>query len=273
MSNTTRSLSAADLSALSPTPAETLALAEAAFRGAGLGQPAPANPLTGPAPKLAVDRAAFVTLRDAASVAATAKLLADPGAEVITMLGCGPRSRAIVPALLAAFPRLERMLCFDPNIELQAQFADEIMTTYDLASIVPPEPHEAAEGAHILVSCLPAAGQPAPMVEFDWLQAGTLCIALDLDATLMPSVFSGAQRLFADSLALWQECTAAGHFAGIAAPKEELTAVAAGRAPGRGAGAPILLSVNLGHPALEAALAGELLKRAEARNLGRMLTA
>ena len=66
---------------------------------------------------------------------------------------------------------------------------------------------------------------------------------------------------------------AAGHLAGWTAPTEELAAVVAGRAPGRGAGVPIIAVTLVGHPALDAALAELLLQRAESSNKGTLLPA
>jgi len=224
-------------------------------------------------PRLVVERAALADARAAACAALAARHLADPGAEVVTILGCNPRGRAVIAAMLAVFPRLERMLCYDPDVDAQARFADDVMTSCELASIIPPEPHEATEGAHILVSCLPAAATPAPVIEADWLQSGTLCLPLDLDATFTAGAIARADRRLTDSLAGWKQCVAAGHLAGWPEPQDELAAVVAGKAPGRGAGVPVIAATLVGHPALDAALAAELLRCAEAAGRGTLLPA
>jgi len=294
-----RFLDAAAVTALLPPPAELIGLCETTLRA--LGQPdAPgaaaaaatwrahhegsgslagrgslAALLDGPsgAPRLVLERAPFIDARLAACAALSAKHLADPRSEVVTILGCNARGRAAVAAMLAVFPRMERMLCYDPDVAAQAAFADEIMTANDLASIIPPEPREATEGAQILVTCLPLAKPPKPVIGADWLQTGTLCLSLDLDASFTPAAIARADRRLTDDLAGWRDCAKAGHLAGWAEPEGELSAVLAGTAPGRGPGVPIIALTLIGHPAVDAALAAELLRRAESSQRGTLLPA
>jgi ornithine cyclodeaminase len=296
VTNAPRFLQAPDVQSLLPTPAETTALLTESLRA--LGEGGGADPATwvadhaagdgggplagrqglaallaapGGAPRLVLERAPLVAARHAACAAIAALHLADPYAEVITLLGCNERGRAVMAALLAAFPETERMLCWDPDVTAQNAFADEIMTTYDVASIIPPEPRECTEGAHILVSCLPVASPPRPVVEPDWLQTGTLCVVTDLDTTFTPAAFAHADRRLTDWLPGLRDCVANGHLAGVPEPAEELAAVVAGRAPGRGEGVPIIASIHVGHPALDAVLAAEVLRRAEAAGKGTLL--
>lgn len=295
-----RFLDAAAVTALLPPPLELIALCEdvlrklgpdsaaasgAAAAGATWRRNHEAGALTGRAPlaalldapggapRLVLERAPFVDARLAACAALAAKHLADPRAEVVTLLGCNARGRAAIEALLAVYPKMERMLCYDPDVRAQAEFADSVMTSHDLASIIPPEPREATEGAQILVTCQAVAKPPKPVIGADWLQTGTLCLSLDLDASFMPAAIARADRRLTDDLAGWRDCVAAGHLAGWAEPQEELAAVVAGRAPGRAAGAPIIALTLVGHPALDAALAAELLRRAEASQRGTLLPA
>jgi len=283
-------LSADDVRAALPAPAELRGLVGEALQSAAAGTPrddaslhaawkAGSGALAGRddlacltdaagAPVLVFERAPFLDARGAATTALAATRLADPASEVITLLGCNARGRAVMDALLDAFPDTERMLCWDPDIDQQAAFADEIMTTHSVASIIPPEPRECTEGAHVLVTCLPVVSPPEPFIEPDWLQTGTLCVALDLDTCFRPAVFAAADRRLTDSLQAWRDCASNGHLQGLPEPGEELGAVLTGSAPGRGEGAPIALLVALGHPAVDVALASALLERARAAGRG-----
>jgi ornithine cyclodeaminase/alanine dehydrogenase-like protein (mu-crystallin family) len=289
-------LSAEDIAAIGPAPAESIAIAEAVFAAHGSQPAGRARWVTGAygaladsaalagkqglatlldadgAPLAVMDREAITCLRIGATTAVTAKHLADPDSEVLVVLGCNPRGRAMMETLFVAFPGKERMLCWDPDTTRQAEFADEIMTTHNVASIIPPEPEEAVEGAQILVSCLPVGDPLAPVVQPDWLQTGTLCVAWDLDATLTPAVFGHADRLITDSLPSWRDCAAAGHMTGTDEPGEDLPGIVAGRAPGRGEGVPIIVCSAVGEPAVDVALAEDVLARALAAGRGRNLS-
>lgn len=215
-----------------------------------------------------LDAAHITAVRTAACTAVTAKYLADPNSEVMTIIGCGVQGRANIEALLTVFPGTERMLAYDVDTDQQARFADEVMTTFDLASIIPPEPREACEGAHVIVSSVPIVKHPEPFIEPDWLQTGTLCVPLDFDAAFTPGSFERADLFVTDDLAQFARYRAKGHFAGCPEPSAELGAIVAGKGPARPDGTPIVMAANLGLGVLDVALGALLLKRAAQQKAG-----
>jgi len=218
-----------------------------------------------------LDASHITAVRTAACAAVTAKHLADPASEVITLIGCGVQARQVIEALLAVFPDTERMLAYDIDPEQQARFADEVMTTFDLASIIPPEPQEACEGAHIIVSSIPIVHEPEAFIEPDWLQTGTLCIPLDFDAAFTPAAYQRAELFVTDDAAQFSRYRERGYFKDIPDPSAELGAIVAGSGPVRPEGAPIVMSANLGLGLLDVALGQQLLQRAGAQSVGREL--
>lgn len=214
-----------------------------------------------------LDASHVTAMRTAACAAVSARHLADPNSEVMTIIGCGVQGRAAIEALLCVFPDTERMLAFDIDVERQAQFADEVMTTFDLASIVPPEPREACEGAHVIVSSVPIVKKPNPFIEPDWLQTGTLCVPLDFDAAFTPASFHHADLLVTDDSAQYAHYKTKGHFVGCPDPGGDLGAVVSGKIK-RPAGTPVVISVNLGLGILDVALGQVLLRRAIEQRVG-----
>ena len=219
-------------------------------------------------PLAVMDAAAITAIRTAACTAVTARLLADPASEVMTIIGCGVQGRANIEALLSVFPDTERMLAYDNNTETQANFADEVMTTFDLASVIPPEPQEACEGAHVIVTSVPIAKHPQPVIEPEWIQTGTLCVTLDFDSSLTPAAFERADLFVTDDLAQFQHYREQGYFAGVPDPTSDLGAMLNGTGPTRPDGTPIVVSANLGLGILDVALGAVILKRAEERGAG-----
>lgn len=219
-------------------------------------------------PLAVMDAGVITAIRTAACTAVTAKHLADPASEVMTIIGCGVQGRSNIEALLTVFPDTERMLAYDIDPEQQARFADEVMTTFDLASIIPPEPQEACEGAHVIVTSLPIVKDPHPAIQPDWLQTGTLCVSLDFDASFAPGAWERADLVVTDDLAQFRHYQSKGYFQGIAEPTGELGKIVAGQGPNRPDGTPIVLSANLGLGILDVALGAAVLARAEARNAG-----
>jgi ornithine cyclodeaminase/alanine dehydrogenase-like protein (mu-crystallin family) len=274
-----RYLDATDLAALL-TPKDSVAVLTAALArlsadGVGglewkssAGGKAPAGSaalLRSGEPVLLADAAAFAVRRGAATALLVTSKLADPKLEVITLLGCNATGRAFMDGAVTLLTGVQRMLCFDPDIPAQGAFADTIMTTYDVASIIPTDPREAVEGAQLLVSCLqPTAAKP--FVEPEWLQSGTTCVLLDGTETFTAATLAGATRRLTDDLAAWR--AAAARLPGVPAPEGDLAALAAGKLPPR-TGTPLIVSVHFGAPSLDAALAAELLARAEAAGRGK----
>ncbi len=295
-----RLLTAADLKTMLPNAGEWVALVEdcfrqigtagaasatggatfkAAFTAPGLKLPAgtgAVSALLGPdgAPRALLDAASFERRRDAAAAAVAVKYLGDMKSfEVITLLGCDELGRELIDALVAVLPNTERMLCFDPDIARQEKFADDVMTQLNLASIIPPEPREAVEGANVLVLNLALGGNwPSPVIESEWLQRGTLVLGLKPGAGLTAAARSEAHRRVTDNLEA-HAAQAPTRFAGEPTPDCDLAAIVAGKAPGRGADNPTILYLAFGLPALDAALAGQLLARAEKANRGALVPA
>lgn len=228
------------------------------------------DPETG-RPLALMDARQITAVRTGACTAVTAKYLADPNSEVMTIIGCGVQGRVNIEALLAVFPDTERMLAFDIDPERQAEFADEVMTTFDLASIIPPEPQEATEGAHVIVTATPILKEPKPVIEPDWLQTGTLCVSLDFDASFTPAAFDRSELFITDDLAQYEHYKQNGHFVGFDSPSAELGKVVAGSGPKRPEGTPIVMAANLGLGVLDVALARKLLDAAEAQDRGTVL--
>lgn len=223
-------------------------------------------------PMALLDAAHITAVRTAACTAVTAKHLADPNSEVFSIIGCGVQGRANIEALLAVFPRAERMLAFDIDVERQADFADEVMTTFDLASVIPPEPQEACEGGHVIVTSLPIVHDPSPAIEPDWIQTGTLCVPLDFDASFTPAAFERADLFVTDDKDQFDRYRSKGYFKDIPDPTGEVGAVVAGKQPGRPDGAPIIIAANLGLGILDVALSAHLFRLAETQNAGTSLS-
>jgi len=219
-----------------------------------------------------LDARAITASRTAACTAVTAKHMADPNSEVMTIIGCGVQGRANIEALLAVFPDTERMLAYDTDVAQQERFADEVMTTFDLASIIPPDAEESCIGGHVIVTATPILKEPAPFIDPEWIQTGTLCVSLDFDAAFMPSCLDRAELFLTDDLSQYAHYKQKGHFSKWPDPVADLGAIVAGTGPTRPDGTPIVVSANLGLGVLDVALGSEILRRAEAAGAGTMLS-
>ncbi|GJM21977.1 MAG: alanine dehydrogenase [Planctomycetota bacterium] len=215
-----------------------------------------------------MDAAQITAVRTGACTAVTAKHLADPNSEVMTIIGCGVQGRVNIEALLAVFPDTERMLAYDIDPSAQEKFADEVMTTFDLASIIPPDAEEACVGGHVIVTATPILKEPKPFIEPAFIQTGTLCVSLDFDAAFDQACFDGSDLCITDDLAQFEHYQQHGHFVGYKSPTDELGKIVCGAGAKRPDGTPIVMAANLGLGVLDVALAKRLLSAAEAAGRG-----
>lgn len=222
-------------------------------------------------PLAILDAAEITAARTGACTAVAARHLAKPDSEVIAILGCGVQGKANFEALLSAFPGTERLLAYDTSTEAQNAFADYVMQTHNVASVIPQDPAECVEGADIVVTSGPIRRAPEPAIEWSWLQTGTLCVALDFDGYFKPEVFANADRFVTDDLAQFDAYADAGYFAGVRKPDSDLPAILAGRAPARPDGEPVIVVANLGLGLLDVALAAAVHERAIAAGRGTAL--
>ena len=126
----------------------------------------------------------------------------------------------------------------------------------------------------MLVTSAPIVKNPEPVIEPEWLQTGTLCVALDFDAYFTPATFERADRFVTDDLGQFGAYRDAGYFAGISRePDSDLPGILAGRSPGRPEGSPIVLAANLGLGILDVALGRTVFERAAVENRGTVLEA
>jgi ornithine cyclodeaminase len=139
----------------------------------GIGIVLLSDPETG-LPVCFLDGTIISAMRTGAVSGLAARELAVPGAAVLALYGAGVQARTQLAALERALPDLAEIRLFDPNRSQTSAFAEREQPGRPPIHVFD-NAREAARGSHVLVAATMA---PAPFVDADWLEPGTLALSV-----------------------------------------------------------------------------------------------
>jgi ornithine cyclodeaminase/alanine dehydrogenase-like protein (mu-crystallin family) len=145
-----------------------------------------------------VDNGYLTELRTGAAGAIAADLLARENAGTVAIIGAGSQARYQLDALRRV-RSIEKVHVASRSPERAWTFADQIESSYGLSAQLCDSVEHAVRGADIVVTTTPAR---APLVEADWLGAGTHVTAVGSDEPskqeLAPDVLARADVIAVD---------------------------------------------------------------------------
>jgi alanine dehydrogenase len=189
-------------------------------------------------PLAVLDSGEITIQRTGAATAVAARRLARPGADTVTICGCGRQGRIHFHAMRHALP-VRRVYAWDADTNAARAFAGELAGTGDVAVEAVSDLEGAVRQSDVVATCTPAR---APFVRRAWLRPGAFVAAVGADSP-------GKQELDADVLApptlvvvdLLAQASHVGELqhaiaAGLVRPADvhaELGEILAGKKPGR----------------------------------------
>ena len=209
-------------------------------------------------------------IRTGAASGVAAVHLARPGASSLGVIGCGRQAETQVEAIRAAIPGIERVVAWCRTPKRLAAFCKRVRV-------------EAAEGASEAAACdvvVTVTSSPDPVLRGDWLRPGALVCAVGANRRdareLDNEVLRRASFVCCDSLD--QARRESGDLiepveAGVLdwLEVQELHSVVAGELPGRQRDDDIVVFKSNGIAAWDLAVAGEAVRLACERGVGREL--
>ena len=122
-------------------------------------------------PLAIMDGTYISAMRTGAVTGVGARYLANPGSEVIGIIGCGVQAKTQIMALQAAIPTLKTVKGYDIRKDAVAQFLQWVGETLPLECVPAESPRQAVEGSDIVVT---ATVGDEPIVKDAWLKKGSL---------------------------------------------------------------------------------------------------
>jgi ornithine cyclodeaminase len=221
---------------------------------------------------IVMDGGLLTELRTAAAGALAASLLALPELEQVCVVGAGGQARFQVEALLAVRP-VTRVVVWARRFEQAAECAAELTARFGVAAAGVSELEPAVRGSQLVVTVTPSR---EPLVRSGWLSPGAHLTAVGSDMPGKQEVEAGvlgsADLVVADHPPVAAVNGELRHALAAGALRLE-DVVALGRLPRRRSENDVTVCDLVGIGVQDAAIAGLLVRRAEERDTGVVLTA
>lgn len=204
------------------------------------------DPETG-IPLAVMDGVYITNLRTGAVAGICAKYLANPGSEVVAIVGAGQQGRTSLTAISRLF-RLKEARAYDLRPEVSEAYAKEMEAAIGVKVFPVTHPRDAVENADIVVT---ATHADEPVVLNEWLKPGVLSVSLGTYQEFDEESLLRADKVLVDN---WEQCSHRGELKKLVARgrfKQEMVyaeigEVAAGLKPGRNSPTERIMAVPIG---------------------------
>jgi ornithine cyclodeaminase len=220
-----------------------------------------------------LDNGYLTELRTAAAGAIAAKYMAPNSVEQAAVIGAGVQGRFQIEAL-ARVCSFQRLMVYDHHATNVDRYRAHMKERLRAEIITAASPQEALKGSRIVVTTTPSR---EPVVKAEWVERGTHITAMGSDnpdkQELDVQVLKKADRIIADSI---PQCVRLGEIhhavaAGVLTEQDidgELGAVVSGDIPGRTSESEITICDLTGVGVQDAAIAGLVVRKALASDVG-----
>jgi len=220
-----------------------------------------------------LDNGYLTELRTAAAGAVAAKYMASNSVEQVAVIGAGAQGRFQIEAL-ARVCSFDRIKVYDHRRSNMERYASEMKERVRAEIVGASTPEEALRGSRIVITSTPSK---IPILFGDWVEPGTHITAMGSDGVdkqeLDISVLQKADRIIADSI---PQCLRLGEIhhaitAGVIKESDidgELGEVVSGHIPGRLSQKEITICDLTGVGVQDAAIAGLVVRKMLASDIG-----
>ncbi len=209
----------------------------------------------------------ITAMRTAAATAVAARKLARSDSAVLGVLGCGVQGRTNTEALNVDF-HLQRVMAYDLNAEMAHNFADEIVSRFDLEVVVVDRPREAVIGCDMVVTAGPILKHPHATIQAGWMEEGAFASLIDFDSYWHADALKEVDKFCTDDLPQLDHYKEIGYFKDIPPIHADLGQLVISNKPGREKADERTMACNLGLAMDDMAVASAIYDRAVDRGIG-----
>ena len=221
-------------------------------------------------PIAVMDCAWSTGVRTAAVSALSAKYLARKNSEVLSIIGTGIQGRIHGAFLKTVIGSLKTLKVYDINKDIIESFKKYVNEKTKIDIIVESSYENAIRDADIIVTCTGKLSEP--VYNKEWVKQGALVLPVHTCGWTKDFPYT-ADKFIADDWIQLKDSHAvpSGYYKTLPEPYCELGKVIAGMKPGRENDKEIILCHNMGIALHDMALAQEIIKIAENKNIGTIL--
>jgi len=228
------------------------------------------NPETG-IPIAVMDCTWITAMRTGAVTAVAAKYLARLDASVIGIIGCGVQSRSNIEALAAVLKKITTVKAYDARPESQKAYVEEMGKKFKFNVVGVGSPKEAVTSSDVVVTAVPIAKDPQPVIEDSWLKPGALAAPVDLDTLWKAEVMQRVDKFCVDDTPQILRFKSEGYLKSLPEIYADLGEIVAKKKPGRQNDKERIMSMNLGLALDDVAVAIHIYQTALEKGIGRKL--
>jgi len=198
--------------------------------------------------------------------------LARKNSTEVGILGCGVQGREHVPALAQVMPALKKVKVLDKFPESAERLVRDYSGKYPFEIVVAKDVEELVRNSDVVVTATAILQKPNPLIKDSWIKKGAFLAPIDFDSVFEWKTMKRADKFLVDSLDEMEYFMQVGYLAnGLPKLHAEIGEVVAGLKPGRENDNELIMDMNIGMGVEDVVLAQDILKRAQARGVGRML--
>jgi ornithine cyclodeaminase/alanine dehydrogenase len=228
------------------------------------------DPETG-IPIAVMDCTWITAMRTGAVTAVAAKYLARPDASVIGIIGCGVQGRSNLEALAAVLKKITTVKAYDARPESQKAYVEEMGKKFKFNVVGVGSPKEAVISSDVVVTAVPIAKDPQPVIEDSWLKPGALAAPVDLDTLWKAEVMQKVDKFCVDDTPQILRFKSEGYLKSLPEIYADLGEIVAKKKPGRQNDKERIMSMNLGLALEDVAVAIHIYQTALEKGIGRKL--
>lgn len=228
------------------------------------------DPETG-IPIAVMDCTWITAMRTGAVTAVAAKYLARPDASVIGIIGCGVQGRSNIEALAAVLKKITTVKAYDARPESQKAYVEEMGKKFKFNVVGVGSPKEAVTSSDVVVTAVPIAKDPQPVIEDSWLKPGALAAPVDLDTLWKGEVMQRVNKFCVDDMPQILHFKSEGYLKSLPEIYADLGEIVAKKKPGRQNDKERIMSMNLGLALDDVAVAIHIYQTALEKGIGRKL--
>ena len=228
------------------------------------------DPETG-IPIAVMDCAWITAMRTGAVTAVAAKYLARLDASVIGIIGCGVQGRSNIEALAAVLKKITTVKAYDARPESQKAYVEEMGKKFKFNVVGVGSPKEAVTSSDVVVTAVPIAKDPQPVIEDSWLKPGALAAPVDLDTLWKGEVMQRVNKFCVDDMPQILHFKSEGYLKSLPEIYADLGEIVAKKKPGRQNDKERIMSMNLGLALDDVAVAIHIYQTALEKGIGRKL--
>lgn len=208
--------------------------------------------------------------RTAAVSAISAERLARSDASVMGIIGAGAQARDHVQALPRVLPHVTTIKIYDLFPEVAAAFRKEMQPHLHAEIVIVPSAEEAVRNSDVVITAIPKPKDP--IVKFEWLKEGVLCMPLETNHAWSNEALFGMDKFINDDYHQARLYQTQGAFSG-GMPEfyAETGDIMAGLKPGRENDLEKIMVMNIGLGVVDVSVAHALHDKARNANIGTLL--